>query len=85
MRSACTGVRVLQTEQSANFVPARTVERRLQPLAVNAPGSVIAYEVNEQNNDMLEANGIEVLRIRATTAGGAAARADECPIERDAA
>jgi arginine deiminase len=79
-------VRVLQTEQDAYGAEREQWNDGCNLLAV-APGSVIAYEVNEQSNRMLEENGIEVLRIRGDQLGRGRGgpRCMSCPIERDAA
>lgn len=79
-------VRVLQTRQNAYASEREQWNDGCNLLAV-APGSVVAYEVNENSNRMLEDNGIEVLRIRGDQLGRGRGgpRCMSCPIERDAA
>ncbi|TLS41232.1 arginine deiminase [Streptomyces montanus] len=79
-------VRVLQTEQDSYRSEREQWNDGCNLLAV-APGSVIAYEVNENSNRMLEENGIEVLRIRGDQLGRGRGgpRCMSCPVERDAA
>ncbi|MGW2723400.1 arginine deiminase [Streptomyces sp. NPDC001492] len=79
-------VRVLQTEQDTSAAEREQWNDGCNLLAV-APGTVIAYEVNENSNRMLEENGIEVLRIRGDQLGRGRGgpRCMSCPIERAAA
>ncbi|NUP40906.1 MAG: arginine deiminase [Streptomyces sp.] len=79
-------VRVLQTEQDTSAAEREQWNDGCNLLAV-APGTVIAYEVNENSNRMLEENGIEVLRIRGDQLGRGRGgpRCMSCPVERAAA
>lgn len=79
-------VRVLQTRQSTYASEREQWNDGCNLLAV-APGSVVAYEVNENSNRMLEDNGIEVLRIRGDQLGRGRGgpRCMSCPVERAAA
>ncbi|WP_330299326.1 arginine deiminase [Streptomyces sp. NBC_00503] len=78
-------VRVLQTEQDSYSSEREQWNDGCNLLAI-APGSVVAYEVNENSNRMLEENGIEVLRIRGDQLGRGRGgpRCMSCPIEREA-
>ena len=79
-------VRVLQTRSDPYSAAREQWNDGCNLLAVS-PGTVIAYEVNENSNRMLEDNGIEVLRIRGDQLGRGRGgpRCMSCPIERDAA
>ncbi|MET7478606.1 arginine deiminase [Streptomyces sp. NPDC005648] len=79
-------VRVLQSEQDTSAAEREQWNDGCNLLAV-APGTVIAYEVNENSNRMLEENGVEVLRIRGDQLGRGRGgpRCMSCPIERAAA
>ncbi|MFG2298732.1 arginine deiminase [Streptomyces sp. NPDC048603] len=79
-------VRVLQTRQSS-YAAEREQWNDGSNLLALSPGTVVAYEVNEMSNRMLEDNGIEVLRIRGDQLGRGRGgpRCMSCPIERDAA
>ncbi|NGN67716.1 arginine deiminase [Streptomyces sp. A7024] len=79
-------VRVLQTRQDHYSARREQWNDGCNLLAV-APGTVIAYEINESSNRMLEDHGIEVLPIRGDQLGRGRGgpRCMSCPIERDAA
>jgi arginine deiminase len=79
-------VRVLQTRQDSYAAEREQWNDGCNLLAVS-PGTVVAYEVNEAGNRMLEDNGIEVLRIRGDQLGRGRGgpRCMSCPIQRDAA
>ncbi|CAM5499403.1 Arginine deiminase OS=Streptomyces tendae OX=1932 GN=arcA PE=3 SV=1 [Streptomyces tendae] len=79
-------VRVLQTSQDSYAAQREQWNDGCNLLAL-APGTVVAYEVNEAGNRMLEDNGIEVLRIRGDQLGRGRGgpRCMSCPVERDAA
>jgi arginine deiminase len=79
-------VRVLQTRQDPYSAEREQWNDGCNLLAVS-PGTVIAYEVNENSNRMLEDNGVEVLRIKGDQLGRGRGgpRCMSCPIERDAA
>lgn len=79
-------VRVLQSTQDSFGAEREQWNDGCNLLAV-APGSVVAYEVNEHSNRMLEDHGIEVLRIRGDQLGRGRGgpRCMSCPIERGAA
>ncbi|MDI6413503.1 arginine deiminase [Streptomyces albus] len=79
-------VRVLQTAQDSYAAEREQWNDGCNLLAV-APGSVVAYEVNENSNRMLEDNGIEVLRVRGDQLGRGRGgpRCMSCPVERAAA
>ncbi|MFI2782755.1 arginine deiminase [Streptomyces sp. ALB3] len=79
-------VRVLQTRQDSYGSEREQWNDGSNLLAV-APGSVVAYEVNEHSNRMLEDNGIEVLPIRGDQLGRGRGgpRCMSCPVERAAA
>ncbi|MER5935028.1 arginine deiminase [Streptomyces sp. NPDC002054] len=79
-------VRVLQTRQSSYAAEREQWNDGCNLLAI-APGTVIAYEVNENSNRMLRENGIEVLEIRGDQLGRGRGgpRCMSCPIERGAA
>ncbi|PPS81165.1 arginine deiminase [Streptomyces sp. MH60] len=79
-------VRVLQTSQDSYAAQREQWNDGCNLLAL-APGTVVAYEVNEAGNRMLEDHGIEVLRIRGDQLGRGRGgpRCMSCPVERDAA
>lgn len=79
-------VRVLQARQDTAGAEREQWNDGCNLLAI-APGTVVAYEVNENSNRMLEDHGIEVLRIRGDQLGRGRGgpRCMSCPIERDAA
>ncbi|MFG2887611.1 arginine deiminase [Streptomyces sp. NPDC048297] len=79
-------VRVLQTRQDSYAAEREQWNDGCNLLAV-APGTVVAYEVNDASNRMLEENGIEVLRIRGDQLGRGRGgpRCMSCPVQRDAA
>ncbi|MEU1192382.1 arginine deiminase [Streptomyces sp. NPDC005859] len=78
-------VRVLQTDQDPYATEREQWNDGCNLLAI-APGTVVAYEINEASNRMLEDQGIEVLRIRGDQLGRGRGgpRCMSCPIERDA-
>ncbi len=76
-------VRILQTAQDSYAAQREQWNDACNLLAL-APGTVVAYEVNEAGNRMLEDNGVEVLRIRGDQLGRGRGgpRCMSCPIER---
>ncbi|RAG85070.1 arginine deiminase [Streptacidiphilus pinicola] len=81
-----SSVRVLQSGKDSYSAHREQWNDGCNLLAL-APGTVIAYEINDHSNRMLEENGIEVLRLQGDQLGRGRGgpRCMSCPIERDAA